>query len=487
MRQCPEFLPCCARSTPLRSPTTTRSTPPRPKVSSKLPSKPTPAGTKGLKSLLTNNRDHFDAAAASRVADYLGIDVPPRPPKTTELHADHKVWTTTYWPYADFSGDGTGSKSSNLWAKGGCLEKFDSLLDKRGKPTGALAHEKKPALGWLNGSGEGYYIPSGTIRESDAERTTGLDFNGNGKIDANFAKDFLDDFGGFGRNGKTDGTMSVSWWGSCDKVAVAGQLFKEPQRSVTVDGVEFTPQDIKGLLTVIANSQSGRTEFAGNRYSDDPDVVRMADGSSMKGKITNYAINDFRSGSFTRNGDVVTRSGVDKDVKIKLASGETKTVAASDIASVTRESKHDPAPAKFHETVKSWLKDNRPFAMDHDSGDHVWNDSYDGAKITKSFETPSGVDTSSLNGANGAYGGGAITFYRAELMKGDSVSKTYAYWIEKDGSNDVNSGWLNQPGTDGNPDFMWRPSVAEPTFTGANPRNPYVLPSLVKEIYEKSI
>ena len=38
-------------------------------------------------------------------------------------------------------------------------------------------------------------------------------------------------------DGKAEGNMSVGWWGSCDKVALAGILFEDPKRDVTLDGV----------------------------------------------------------------------------------------------------------------------------------------------------------------------------------------------------------------------------------------------------------
>ncbi len=439
-------------------------------------------GTEGLKTLLTEHRDRFESAAADTIARFLGIDVPKPPANPMELRADRKVWTTTYWPYSDFSRDGTGDPEKNLWADGGCLEKFDALLEKRGKPTGAKSHEKRSAVGWINGEANGYYLPGGELRESDAERTTGLDLNHNGKVD----EDFLNDNSSFGSNGRTDGSIDVGWWGSCDKVALAGQLFGEPEWPVNLDGVRFTPQDIKGLLTVIATSQAGRTEFVGYRYDGAPDVVRERDGSQLLGTIENYEIADFRTGSFHRNGDLVTRTGVEKDIELTTSTGERVDVPASQVASVTRESTMDPAPAVFHETVQKWLADKRPFAMDHDAGDHVWNDNYDGATISKTYDVPEGLDVATLNGANGQYSGGELTFYATELLKGDDAVKLYYYWIEEDGGEAVNSGWLDDD-SDENPDFMWRPTVADAAFSGPNPRNPYVLPELVKELYEESL
>ena len=66
------------------------------------------------------------------------------------------------------------------------------------------------------------------------------------------------------------------------------------------------------------------------------------------------------------------------------------------------------------------------------------------------------------------------------------MDKRYRYWVEKSGGEDVNSGWVDAPGFNENPDFLWRPT-ATPTWKGPNPRNPHVLPSMVKELYEASI
>ena len=65
------------------------------------------------------------------------------------------------------------------------------------------------------------------------------------------------------------------------------------------------------------------------------------------------------------------------------------------------------------------------------------------------------------------------------------MAKSYRYWMESDSSGRVvNSGWLKNSS---NPDFMHRPRNGVPPFTGRNDRNPSVDPSLVEEIYKKSI
>ncbi|MBS1151385.1 MAG: hypothetical protein H6Q89_3083, partial [Myxococcaceae bacterium] len=97
--------------------------------------------------------------------------IPGQPEKAT-YEANRQPWTTTYWPMAG-SGDNVGNAASNLWAKDGAMEKFDSLLKAQGKGTGARDFELKPNLNWLVGKEAGHYIPSSSLSETDAETTTG--------------------------------------------------------------------------------------------------------------------------------------------------------------------------------------------------------------------------------------------------------------------------------------------------------------------------
>ncbi len=411
-------------------------------------------------------------------------------PKVWDLVSDKKVWTSTYWPYANHARSAGGNPEENLWADKGPLDKFDSVLSKRGMTSGAKAFEKTPALNYLAdpSSPSGFYIRKPTIREADAERTTGVDFTGNGKLGRNIKRDFLDEFGGFGTNGKKDGEMDVSWWGSCDAVALAGMIFEEPTQSVTIEGVTFTPNDIKGLLVVTAGSQTGREDFVGSRYDGNPDQVNLKDGTMISGTIQGMELRDFRTGDFEHNAGYVIKNDVSKTVKIEDSDGKVHTVKAADVDYIVREDKESLSPALFHKTVKAWLRQNRPFAMDHDPGSHVWNDNYDHATIKKTRVLPDWMKTDELNGHNGPYSGGKLAFYETQLFKKDDPEQSYGYWIEKKGQKIVNSGWVNDRDYDENPDFMWRGSSGKkPTFTGDNERNPFVLPSLVKEIYEKSI
>jgi hypothetical protein len=458
-----------------------------------------PAEREALQAILTRYQSRFSRSSRAdfeRLLNGAQPQVTPTPTEPTRVthQADNAPWTTTYWPSAGTRGNTDGSPSSNLWAKGGALDKLDELLGARGKPTGARAHELRPNLNWMLSNsaimkGEtrreesGHWVAHSNLSEKDAERTTGVDFNGNGQLDENVEWDFIDAHGRFGTDGKTDGSMSVSWWGSCDKVSLAGILFKEPKKSVTVDGVTFSAQDIKGLLTVIADGQSGGTDFVGNRYDARPDVVHLKNGQKLSGKILTEV--DWNAAGLRRSEDYTLPASIPDEVTFRGMDGVEQTFKKSEISLLAREDKQDDA-ALFHTTIQEWLQSGRAAVMDKDPGDHVWNYSFHKAEdaIYKDGLVPGWGNFEKKDGWNGPAGDGKLTYVERKVQFGENgATETYRYWLEEKDGKVVNSGWA--PGS-GNPDFLWRPRN-EPTFTGANSRNPFVDPALVKELYEKSI
>ena len=463
--------------------------------------------------------------------------------ETRVMGADSPAWTTTYYPSAG-SGDmdQAGNPNSNLWAKDGALGKLDKLLVARGMAdkAKALEFERKPMLTWLVGErATGHFAPNSNLSEANAEMTTGVDFDGDGKLSAGVKVDFLNAHGDFAAvssrssltpklgtetltrksvtdaagnkgfefykaggqkltadeaknvyythaagDGKVDGSMSISWWGFCDQVALAGILFKEPMKNeVEVNGVKFTKQDMLGLLTVIANAQGGGTDFAGNRYDDRPDILVMKDGKQLQGKLVDDV--QFRTKDMWRwDGDYMVLNKVDKDVKFRQMDGTETTVKAADIKHLAREDTMDMAPAEFHSTMIKWLgEDKRAAVMDRDSGSHVWNYNFWRATLKDAKELK-GTDVPKEPGHNGpANPQNKIVKYEMEVLLGTATDwgNNYKYWLETDATGKiVNGGWI---GTEP-PDFMWR-SANTPSFTGANPRNPFVDPKLVKEVYDK--
>ena len=127
--------------------------------------------------------------------------------------------------------------------------------------------------------------------------------------------------------------------------------------------------------------------------------------------------------------------------------------------------------------------------MDYAPGSHVWNDNFDGAVIDNSTEVPDDIEVEYVNGHEGPYSGGRLAFYSCKVFKGDKLQREFGYWIEKKDGREVNSGWILDGEYDNNPDFLWR--TANKSDSGfidtENQRNPFVLPALVEEIYEKAI
>ena len=490
----------------------------------------------GFDAMLTKDSDKDGLNAATEIM--RGTN-----PEQFTMIADAKTWTTTYWPMAGNSRNPDGDVKSNLWASGGALDKLDQLSNARGNESGAkaLEFERKPALNWLIGenNNKGHYIPDSKLKETDAEVTTGVDFDGDGRITSGVKADFLDAQGNFAAtnsrhsfvpklgdevltrkmedvdgqkvvnyfkqdgtkltteekreviltNARSDGkaseTMDVGWWGSCDKVALAGILFEDPKRDVTLDGVTFTKQDIRGLLTVVADSQSIGSDFVGNRYDNKPDILVTKDGRQISGKLETNDV-EFRTNDMWRwSGDYMVLNEVDKEVKFRdFATGEVETFNASDIKHLAREDKKDMEPSLWADTLEEWLGSGRAMANDHDSGDHVWNSNIWKAERAE-IDAPYNTNVEELRGHHGEINNpDNVKFFETDVyMDGSDWPKTYRYWVETDPSSGkaVNSGWISK-----NPDFLWRPKGFN-NWAGTNSRNPYVTPSLVKEIYEASI
>ncbi|MDP7032873.1 MAG: hypothetical protein QF752_00115 [Planctomycetota bacterium] len=416
------------------------------------------------------------------------------------VRTKNKTWTSSYFPMAGWSASDEGSANRNLWAKDGAMAKVDKVIEARtGEPGTALETERRPALNWLVDKPTGYYVPSSTIRENDAERTTGVDFNGNGKIEDNIEWDFLDSRGNFGEDGEKDGTMSVGWWGRCNNVGIAGTLFKEPKKSVTVDGVTFSATEIKGLLAVYSDTivDAKGSEFHGNRYDDQPDVIVTKDGKVHRGTIENAGELDFYTNGMFRPGhpswsdftildaNELKRQG--KDIEFRnIETGETETFKIDDLNLIGREDKkQDTEPIVFHNNMTEWLADGRGGVLEMDPGSHVWNYNFESANVRESTRRPRWAPRKKedLVGFNGPPGEGEITYVSARVKyNGGGGTQNYRYWIERDEEGKVlNSGWMSK-----NPDFMWRAKETKVDWSREVPGHPSLDPALIKELYEKS-
>ncbi len=484
-----------------------------------------------------------DRDTMSDLHEALRGEIPVRPDERSS--SVHKTWNTTYWPMAGSVGDPDGNAKRNLWAAHGPLDKFDAYLRANGKKTGALEHERLPALNWLIGKGEdGHYIPASRVKESDAERTTGLDFNGDGKITAGVQVDFLDEFGAWSpvaiedlnpvfrvdgdevplrkeiektddgirlrfyaegtdkeitgdaleyvvytnpnSDGKVSGSYDASWWGSCDKVALAGILFKEPLRDeVTIDGVTFTKQDMLGLLTVIADSQMDNSDFFGSRFNEQPSTLITKRGRRFTGEgcpANGCNLEDAirQQGGYTLEGDTMILADPDPDIFGDTIAfedpltGETRNLKTKDLGYIRFETKSEMDPREVINTLFSWLEEGKPFAKDEDAGDQVWNASESRLSISSNRVVPN----ESMDSLKPGFAGPPDPKHETRLYSSD-IGDFWISFDEKDRA--VNAGW-GYGGQDD--DFYWRPTEVK-NFKGFNPRNPFVKPKLVKKIYDK--
>ncbi|MDP7032872.1 MAG: hypothetical protein QF752_00110 [Planctomycetota bacterium] len=418
-----------------------------------------------------------------------------------KLTSKNPTWTSTYFPMAGSGIDDEGDSQDNLWAKDGAMHKLDSVIEERTGTRGtAYETESRPALNWLIGEKKGYWVANSRLSEKDAERTTGVDLNRNGKIDPDVEWDFIDSRGNFGEDGKKDGTMGVGWWGRCNNVGIAGTLFKEPKKDVTLNGVTFTATEIKGLLSVYSDTilNSKGSEFEGSRYDDRPDELVTRDGKRLSGVIENARELDLdgegmkRSTNYRHGGDYIILDGDaledrGKDIRFRdLATGEVTTYKPEEVRSVAKEdSKQDIEARVFHNNMTEWLADGRSGVLEMDPGSHVWNYNFESADIHETKTRPHWApeDRKDLRGYDGPPGDGEITYVEARMRyDGGGSSQTYRYWIEKNRSGTVvNSGWSSK-----NPDFMWRAKESEVDWSRKVPGHPSLDGNILRELYEKS-
>ena len=323
----------------------------------------------------------------------------------------------------------------NLWASpDGPLAKLDRLRGVADSPDdsddSAVAHERRPAMSWLlGGSPSGYWLPGPELCEDDAERTTGVDLDASGELEPFVSSwPFLDEImGGRRRGGSSRSSapcLDVRSWGSCDAVATAVQLFAafEPKGFVVRGGVNFTANDVKALLAVVADSAAevlpatpmSSREQVGDRFEPMPDTVVLRDGTRFDNvQIVNLIDPDdfvragpgcfrwLKRGGRIRSWCLDAAAGGDqhnqKDIEIVPFGdngdngdsgdngGHGGTVPASrrrildrnKIAFVEHASPYSLSPRDFHEAVLRWNgRDREAFAMDTDPSSDVWNEVY---------------------------------------------------------------------------------------------------------------
>ena len=404
-----------------------------------------------------------------------------RKPYHKVVESDNNVWGTigTYYPMIPIFSD-NGDIYHNLWAKGGCLDKFDKWMrNKYDIKTNARRYEKQPFFNWLIDKPAGYFIPQKSIESTNFEVTSGVNINQNKILDSNITYS-LENIGVLNKD-----KIESWWWGSCDLIAKASQLYKEPTKIVVDSDVVFLPHDIKGLLSIISTITNHNYEKISFRYSDTDDSVILTTGEKIDGKIETK-LSDINHKNIKKNNDDYLIKNIETDIII-VVDGSKKTIPKEDINFIKHESYNDLKAIDFHNYAIKWLSENRPFSLDIDKNSQVWNYSYDKIEINEipvkdlNFEQIQ-IYKDIVSKYNLLY---KVRILNCIIFKSDNKSENYIYWIVEDWKNTIiGSGWISSV----KPDFMWRCEL-KPNWKNIkeNPRNPDVTPYYVNQLYQQSI
>ena len=385
----------------------------------------------------------------------------------------------TYWPMVPFKTK-NGHPDHNLWADGGCLEKYDLwLTNKYHIDSKSKELEKNPFFNWIINKESGYYIPQKNILSTNFENTSGVNINRNGKLDENIVFE-LSNIGILDKS-----KIESWWWGSCDLTAKASQMFEEPKYQVIDSGVTFTPKDIKGLLTIISKVCCINYKKQYHRYRDKKDTIIKKNGDIISGNLINFNIKQVNDDNiiYNRGFDIIKNIGF--KVFVKLKKNESITIYPDEIDIIKRETSNDITASDFHTTIITWI--NKPFAMDIDKGPEVWNYTYGKVNIIE-IEEKYYLPLENKLYSNFIKHNSFLNKFRvlnAELLKSDNETDIYRYWIIIGPFNNIlESGWISE----NRPDFIWRCEL-NPHWEKIdyNKRNKYVIPIYVKDLYYKSI
>ena len=229
-------------------------------------------GTEELKTMAGRLGEAFDPKAKAMVDTF--VETGRVTGVVIEWQAAKPLWHCHWFPMRETK-EGGGDPRNNLFATDGALDKYDQVF-------GTQSRE---------------YELANNFRAHDSE------------------------------------SSDASWAGHCNNASEIACMLEEPKRSVTYEGVTFTPRDIAGLLVKVSRSLANRVDFEGRRYNGDGDDV----------------------------GEPAPHDFLEKVIKA-WGGGE--------------------API--------------PFVLDIDREEQVWNYPYDQGKVVESSEAPSDFDTDLL-------------------------------------------------------------------------------------------
>lgn len=377
-----------------------------------------------------------DPAKMSQQLNYRLAELPKKGTRTKPAWKDSHpqavgkaavAWADTYWPTVE---GGHNNRFQGATEKSP-IEKYDAAFNNapgcETQPTKMFGPGAKaewdtylkcagPATKWQSETFQG----AGVIHD-------GKDNDNDGVIDAE------------GPDGNVDGM--ATWWGTCHAWAPASLVLPEPQKNVTVNGVTFTPGDMKALMQNMFDRTS----------------------AIMLGGRCNS-----------------------KEIK------HDPTISANDPCS-------DLNPGAMHVVITNFLGiNNLPLVEDRTANFEIWNQAVMGYEVTKQAE----ISATKANECVGATGSTwsfntsakklmdvrmtvqylTESFAQANPVGSEDNIRTddYHYILELNDTGKVLGGRYCKDNSAEHVDFFWAP-------TGQfSPSNPSVTASKVKELLAKA-
>lgn len=169
-----------------------------------------------------------------------------------------------------------------------------------------------------------------------------------------------DKYGNTKGDGKAESSMSMGWWGFCDR-NTAGSLYKskfkipELNRDVKIEingkTITIPKADAQKLIDVDMTDMAGRTRFVGSRFNDEPMTIHLTDGTQITGKVKGYEPQMGPTAKRLRGDDIIIYNSdilpLQGSIQIKSEYGSTRNIDLSRIESITKKADSKEVTIKY--------------------------------------------------------------------------------------------------------------------------------------------
>ncbi|GEM_PF-2148025 len=228
-------------------------------------------GNKKLLNLVRDNEGSFAPANREMIENYLKSGKVPRTVVTPSVAHNNHVVAGAVGSFSRRGAPAMGSPTPSIPASPGMVSGDTGVVGPRGKEILNFVSSKRTS--------EYHWFPIQETRPGGDPvnnlYAVGGPLDKLDKLNGGQARDYE-----YANNRKSvDDGKQFSWWGHCDKAATLACLLPAPKHRVTMTGqngqsVEFSTNDIQGLLVKVAPTLSANVDFRGERYNasvrDDP-------------------------------------------------------------------------------------------------------------------------------------------------------------------------------------------------------------------------